>query len=326
MHCAATRMRIDQELACDAAVIAARPAARRVYAEALLKTQIAPVLLPLGCTWTSRSAKCLDERIRLLAQPALGRWRRALCALVIAGLGFTLGYTAWAQQPQQQVTRMMGADAPDGMLSPIEKMRHERALGQAQAGNIDFVLFGTTNTEMWLWPDRGRPVWDKAFGTLKGENFGSQGTRPESLLWRMQNGELDGYQAKLVVLSAFDPIEAAIPDSDRANYVEQHARIIAEIKKRQPKARILIFANIPRGTLTHEQWQAVAATNAAVIAPLIDNNTVFYADIGERFYQADGSHNQAMWARVLPPNAGIQASGFEAWAEALKPWLDRFVR
>src|SRR5688572_396195 len=73
VHVAALRIRADQELACDAAVIAAHPTERRVYAEALLKTQISPALLPLGCTWTSPSAKRIGERIALLGRPALSR-------------------------------------------------------------------------------------------------------------------------------------------------------------------------------------------------------------------------------------------------------------
>ena len=53
---------------------------------------------------------------------------------------------------------------------------------------------------MWSWPDtplggvdRGKRVWDQAFGSLKAANFGSGGTHFESLLWRMQNGKLDGF-------------------------------------------------------------------------------------------------------------------------------------
>ena len=38
VHLAATRLRADQELACDAAVIAAHPSERRAYAQALLKS------------------------------------------------------------------------------------------------------------------------------------------------------------------------------------------------------------------------------------------------------------------------------------------------
>src|SRR5262249_46146201 len=48
--------RVDQELACDAAVLERFPAKRGDYAEALLKTQIDPASLPLGCAWPSRSS------------------------------------------------------------------------------------------------------------------------------------------------------------------------------------------------------------------------------------------------------------------------------
>src|SRR6185503_20979525 len=40
VHLAARAIRMDQELACDAAVIAQFPEARRRYAEAMLKTQV----------------------------------------------------------------------------------------------------------------------------------------------------------------------------------------------------------------------------------------------------------------------------------------------
>ena len=66
---------------------------------------------------------------------------------------------------------------------------------------FDWSRSGRPNlAKMWNWPDRGSSVWDQALDCVKAANFGSQGTHFESLLWRMQNGELDGYQAKLVVL------------------------------------------------------------------------------------------------------------------------------
>src|SRR5690606_13474750 len=114
----------------------------------------------------------------------------------------------------------------------------------AQAGNIDLVFFGTTEAEMWWWPRRGRSVWDRAFGSLEAANFGSQGTRPESLLWRMQNGELDGYRAKLIVLQA--GANANMP-ADGAELVTRYAALIDEIRLRQPQAKVLLFAPLPRG-------------------------------------------------------------------------------
>jgi len=64
-------------------------------------------------------------------------------------------------------------------------------------GGLDTRLPRHRNVEL---PDRGQTVWDQAFGSRKAANFGTQGSGAESLLWRMQNGELDGYQAKVVVL------------------------------------------------------------------------------------------------------------------------------
>jgi beta-lactamase regulating signal transducer with metallopeptidase domain len=51
IHLGVRALRIDQELACDAAVLGRFPAARRLYAEVLLKTQLATQPLPLGCHW-----------------------------------------------------------------------------------------------------------------------------------------------------------------------------------------------------------------------------------------------------------------------------------
>src|SRR5215472_16523020 len=109
-------------------------------------------------------------------------------------------------QPQPPATTpavwVPASSAPTGLLTPLEAKRHEQFIERAKAGQIDVVFFGSTPAEMWLWPDRGRSVWDQTFGSLKAASFGSAGTHFDSLLWRMQHGELDGYNAKLVVVQA----------------------------------------------------------------------------------------------------------------------------
>lgn len=136
-------------------------------------------------------------------------------------------------------------------------------------------------------------VWEQAFGSRKAVNFGSQGTRPESLLWRMRNGELDGYRANLVVLQAFSLAE----DMNGAEVATLYAPIIAEIRARQPDAKILIFDAPRRGS--------VSAANATVHAEIVDNQTVFYAGLPEQFI--------------------TDRKGYEAWAAALEPWVEQFA-
>jgi beta-glucosidase len=222
------------------------------------------------------------------------------------------------------------SDAPAGTLShQLEGQRHDHFIERARKGDIDLVFFGTTETEMWSWPDRGQKVWDRAFGSLKAANFGSQGTQPNSLLWRMRNGELDGYKAKLVVLQTWAPGVTPISNDGRSDTGATYAPIIAEIRARQPQARILLLPPLPRGQFDRDTWQQLATANAVAFSRLVDNETVFYVDIGSRFFLPDGSHNQAMWR--YPPvsgmvNVGTQAAAYEVWAEELQPWLNRFVR
>jgi TonB family protein len=99
VHLAARWIRFDQELACDAAVIAKRPALRRPYAEALLKTQTMAAIPPMGCAWRPRGFQALRDRIRLLKQRAPSPPRRACAVLLLAVLTLGGGYGAWATQP-----------------------------------------------------------------------------------------------------------------------------------------------------------------------------------------------------------------------------------
>ena len=250
-----------------------------------------------------------------------------LCVVVLAS-PFMAGLVA-------QTTPASGA--PKGLLTAVEGRNHDSFIDRARAGNIDLVFFGTTDTAMWLWPDtisggvdRGKRVWDQAFGSLKAAGFGSAGTHFASLLWRMQNGELDGYQAKLVVLHGISSKgitgDQLIGDQ-QAEFVAGYARLIAEVRARQPQAKILLMPPFPRGRLNREAWRAVADANAAVYRRLADDSTVFFEDIGDRFFRADGSHNSEMWTMTpTPPNAGIHEPGFKAWAGALQPWINRFVQ
>lgn len=87
VHFASRRFRYDQELACDAAVLRGRPHARRAYAEAILKTQLAVPGLPVGCHW--QSSQALKERILMLkkdhtVRPRLGGAATALFVGLVA--------------------------------------------------------------------------------------------------------------------------------------------------------------------------------------------------------------------------------------------------
>lgn len=98
-------LRLDQEMACDAATVAGTGVSRRAYAETLLSTpRIAGQIglaLPAGCHW--KSSHPLNTRIAMLKKPLPGPAR------LIAGISASLTLAAigsvavWAAQPATSV-------------------------------------------------------------------------------------------------------------------------------------------------------------------------------------------------------------------------------
>ena len=97
-HLAASRMRHDQELACDADVLAAHPRQRRQYGNALLTAQLALQTAPLGCHFGFGHP--LKERIAMLGTSERSPMHRFCGAAVVAALGGGIAFAAWASQPR----------------------------------------------------------------------------------------------------------------------------------------------------------------------------------------------------------------------------------
>lgn len=114
VHVAARRFRDDQELACDARVIARHPHARRAYGEAMLKTQMATSMLPLGCHWGQTHP--LKERIEMLKRPLPSSVRSAAGRGMVIAILLASGYAAWAAQPEVPAVVPAGEIAADIVL------------------------------------------------------------------------------------------------------------------------------------------------------------------------------------------------------------------
>jgi lysophospholipase L1-like esterase len=205
-------------------------------------------------------------------------------------------------------------------------MRHQTFVDIAKKGNIDLLFVGDSITDWFYWPLRGGEatggkVWEANFAPLKAADFAIAGDTTQGVLWRMQNGELDGFKAKLIVLmlgtnnTAANPVGQII-DGDRL--------IVEEFKKQQPQAKILVLGVFPRNNARNpEQTPVMNATIKAVnsgLTLLADNKQVFYMDIGDKFL-VDGVVPVDIMADGLHPTA----KGYQIWADAILPTVKKLM-
>jgi len=126
----------------------------------------------------------------------------------------------------------------------------------------------------------------------------------------MQNGELEGFKAKLIVLMLGtnninrNPVDEIV-DGDRL--------IIEEFKKRQPQAKVLLLGIFPRGADPANPFRATIKEINSKLAKLADDKQVFYTDIGDKFLTADGTLTTEVMGDGLHPTA----KGYQIWADAI---------
>jgi beta-lactamase regulating signal transducer with metallopeptidase domain len=129
VHVAAFYVRLDQELACDAAVVARFPADRRRYAEAMLKTGLAPMTAPLACYWPGRSAHPMKRRIAMLKAAPTTAPRRVAGLVVVGALSLGAGVAAWAAQPVRIEMSPRPQATPAAYVSPIAERKANEVEG-----------------------------------------------------------------------------------------------------------------------------------------------------------------------------------------------------
>ena len=159
--------------------------------------------------------------------------------------------------------------------------RHDGFVEIAKKGGVDLLFLGDSITDGWR--NRGKDVWEKNYGSLKAANFGIGGDQTQHVLWRLQNGELDGIKPKLAVLMIGTNNLRGNTDEEIADGVKA---IVAELHKRTPETKLLLLGVFPRGEKADDPNRGRIKHINSIIAKLDDGGkTVKYLDIGDKFLQ-----------------------------------------
>ena len=147
-------------------------------------------------------------------------------------------------------------------------------------------------------------------------NFGISGDCTENVLWRIQNGELEGINPKVAVL-LIGTNNLTNHDSPKDIALGITA-IVDEFHRRVPATKILLLGVFPRRELASDPDRKRIRTLNRLISRLQDGNRVTYFDLGDRLLQPDGSLSK----EITYDFTHLTAHGYEVWAGALQPVLE----
>ena len=188
--------------------------------------------------------------------------------------------------------------------------RHEGFVTQAKQGGIDVLFVGDSITDGW----RNQKLWQERYVPLKAADFGISGDRTEHVLWRLQNGELDGIKPKVVVLMIGTNNTR---NNSAPEIVEGITAIVKEFRTRLPESKILLLGVFPRDAQPDTPNRVKIKEINSNIAKMDDGKRVKYLDIGGKFLEPDGTMSKEVMPDFLHPNE----KGYQIWADAMEGTL-----
>ncbi len=198
-------------------------------------------------------------------------------------------------------------------LSRIEQVKAHK--GQT----VDVVMMGDSIVHFWEW--RHPKSWAQFTAGRKVLNCGYGGDRTQHVLWRIAHGELDGYEAKAVVLMIGTNNNSS-KDTKPENVAKAIEKIIAQIKAKQPKAKIILHPIFPRGNSAQSARHAAARarndqTNALLKDFAAAHPEIVWVDFNDKLVDETGWVPKAIMADEIHPTD----KGYEFWMEVLAPVL-----
>jgi lysophospholipase L1-like esterase len=247
-----------------------------------------------------------------------------LCILIIAPI------IAAQDRPLSATTQAAPAPPQDPTVPAIKYERdgrtpsthftglHERYLDRARQGNVDLLFLGDSIT--FGWGTQGKEAWKQHYADRYNvANFGIGGDRTQHVLWRIENGELDGIKPKVIVLM----IGTNNTNTDDGEPVAAGVTRIVKDAQAKTGAKVLLLGVFPRGEDPEKgaKWRPRIQRINEIIAKLDNGDTVRYLDLTDKFMNPDGTISKDIMHDYLH----LTPAGYKIWAEAMEPLLSEMM-
>jgi len=219
------------------------------------------------------------------------------------------------------------ADEPVFRTDANSLVAHAQLLAKAKQSGIDVYFEGDSITRRWGATDY--PVllanWRKNFFGWNAADFGWGADQTQNILWRLENGELDTVNPKVVVLLAgTNNVGNRSMPGDPNTRAEDVTRglqaIIRSIQAKAPAATIIVTGIFPRND--DMGFGPIIEKINRNLSQMADGRKIRYLNINDKLAASDGKLFDGMMnADKLHP----AVQGYQVWADALKPILTELL-
>lgn len=226
-------------------------------------------------------------------------------------------------------------------LMPLGRMdtdwwakRHEAVLARMKQGNVDLLLIGdsiTNNYDKTSPPNPANqnfhPVWEQFYGDRHAVNLGFSGDTTAHVLWRFQNGELNGISPKAAVVMIGTNNLGYYPQLTAEEDATSIEAVVDELHKRLPQTKVLLLGVLPRGGSPLWKTQ-IPAINQLLATQYAGSDFVTFKDISNVFMK-NGEVNTSLYydPTFTPPADALHptAEGQRKMAEAIEPVVAKLL-
>jgi len=219
------------------------------------------------------------------------------------------------------------ADQPVFRTDPNSLVAHTQLVAKAKQGGIDIYFEGDSITRRWGATDYPELLanWRQSFFGWNAADFGWGADQTQNILWRLENGELDGVNPKVVVLLAGtnNVGNKSVPSGSdaRADDVTRGLQAIVQlIQTKAPAATVVIIGVFPR----NDDMNFIPVINRinGNLSKIADGRKVRYLNINDKLADGDGRLFDGMMnGDKLHPTV----KAYQVWADALKPVLTELL-
>lgn len=207
---------------------------------------------------------------------------------------------------------------PKGNWWETRCLEKRNEIADNAGAEYDIVMVGDSITHRW---ERKGGEGVKLFAELKKNyrilNLGYGGDRTQHVIWRLQNGELEGYKAKVFTVM----IGTNNPDRNPADVAAGVKRIVEIIRAKHPESKVILMPIFPRGAKPTDEMRVRNEKRNALIKGFADGKDVLWLDFNAKFLELDGTMTTRVMNDLLHPNE----TGYRIWLDAIGPVFKRLL-